>query len=204
MNSSSLNISRKTVSAVLVKLKTFRFIDYLCESGLETEYSSFRSYSGWFPHIMNEGIPSVVKRRANWHYTLQVMVVTFAHRGNIIYRGTVNSSQSGTPPTTPTGHTTPPKDADAPGQLTKEEWSKINQLLSYQPGEDILNASKHEAPNMMQMSLDVNIRQGSARVLDSDNMEILCGTSENLQVGIQVYPKTLACDGNSSFMASLH
>lgn len=111
----------------------------------------------------------------------------------------MNSSQSGTPPTTPTGQTTPPKDADAPGQLTKEEWSKINQLLSYQPGEDILNASKHDAPNMMQMSLDVNIRQGSARVLDSNNMEILCGTFENLQVGIQVYPKTLACDGKLQF-----
>lgn len=111
----------------------------------------------------------------------------------------MNLSQSGTPPTTPTGHTTHSKDTDAPGQLTKEEWSKINQLLSYQPGEDILNASKHEAPDMMQMALDVNIRQGSARVLDSNNMEILCGTFENLQVGIRVFPKTLACDGKLQF-----
>jgi hypothetical protein len=88
---------------------------------------------------------------------------------------------------------------EAPGQLMKEEWSKINQLLSYQPGEDILNASNREAPDMVQMSLDVNIRQGSARVLDSNNMEISCGTFENLQVGIQVYPKILACDGRLQF-----
>lgn len=111
----------------------------------------------------------------------------------------MNSSQAGTPPSTPSGAVTPPTEADDPGQLTKEEWSKINQLLSYQPGEDVLNVSKHEAPNMMQIGLDVNIQQGSARVLDSKNMEILCGTFENLQVGIKVYPKTLACDGKLQF-----
>lgn len=46
MNSSSSNISRKPIFAVLVKLKTSKFIDYLFESRLETEYSSFRSYTG--------------------------------------------------------------------------------------------------------------------------------------------------------------
>lgn len=120
-------------------------------------------------------------------------------------RGSVNSSQAGTQATSPNDSPmsstspTPPNGADAPGELTKEEWSKINQLLSYQPGEDVLNVSKTEGPNMMQMALDVNIRQGSARILDNNNMEILCGTFENLQVGIQVYPKTLACEGQLQF-----
>ncbi|XP_024384462.1 uncharacterized protein [Physcomitrium patens] len=119
--------------------------------------------------------------------------------------GSVNSSQAGTQATSPNDSPmsstspTPPNGADAPGELTKEEWSKINQLLSYQPGEDVLNVSKTEGPNMMQMALDVNIRQGSARILDNNNMEILCGTFENLQVGIQVYPKTLACEGQLQF-----
>lgn len=122
-----------------------------------------------------------------------------------VLRGTVNSSQAGTPSPSPNDSPpqstspTPPRGADAPGQLTKEEWSKINQLLSYQPGEEVLNVSKTEASNMMQMALDVNIRQGSARVLDSGKLEILCATFENLQVGIRVYPKTLACEGRLQF-----
>ena len=124
---------------------------------------------------------------------------------DIVIRGTVNSSQAGTPSPSPNDSSPqstspePLRGADDPGQLTKEEWSKINQLLSYQPGEDVLNVSKTEASNMMQMALDVNIRQGSARVLDGENMEILCATFENLQVGIRVYPKTLACEGRLQF-----
>ncbi|KAG0568137.1 hypothetical protein KC19_7G189300 [Ceratodon purpureus] len=119
--------------------------------------------------------------------------------------GTVNSSEAGTslpsPNNSPPQSTTPtpPKGADAPGQLTKEEWSKINQLLSYQPGEDVFNVSKTEASNMMQMALDVSIQQGSARVLDGERTEILCATFENLQVGIRVFPKTLACEGRLRF-----
>lgn len=122
-----------------------------------------------------------------------------------VLRGNANSSQAGAPSPSPSGtppQSTPPttpRGADAPGQLTKEEWSKINQLLSYQPGEDVLNVSKTEASNMMQMALDVNIQQGSARVLDGTKMEILCATFENLQVGIRVYPKTLACEGRLHF-----
>lgn len=122
----------------------------------------------------------------------------------MVPRGSVNSSQGGTPSPSPNDSPTPTsptpsKGADAPGQLTTEEWSKINQLLSYQPGEDVLNASRTEELNMMQMALDVNIRQGSARVLDSENKEILCGTFESLQVGTRVYPKTLACEGKLQF-----
>jgi hypothetical protein len=120
----------------------------------------------------------------------------------IILRGSANSTQASTPSTSPDDSSTPTSptpSTDAPGQLTKEEWSKINQLLSYQPGEDVLNASKTDGPNMMQISFDVNIRQGSARVLDSENKEILCGTFESLQVGIRVYPKTLACKGKLQF-----
>lgn len=121
----------------------------------------------------------------------------------MVPRGSANSSQGGTPSPSPEDLTptspTPAKGADTPGQLTKEEWSKINQLLSYQPGEDVLNVSKHDELNMMQMALDVNIRQGSARLLDSENKEILCGTFENLQVGTRVYPKTLACEGRLQF-----
>ncbi|KAG0559465.1 hypothetical protein KC19_10G107200 [Ceratodon purpureus] len=116
--------------------------------------------------------------------------------------GSANSAEASTPSTAPDDSPTPispTPSTDAPGQLTKEEWSKINQLLSFQPGEDVLNVSKSDGPNMMQISLDVNIRQGSARILDCENKEILCGTFENLQVGIRVYPKTLACEGKLQF-----
>lgn len=46
---------------------------------------------------------------------------------------------------------------DVFGEFIKEEWSKINQLLSYQLGEDVLNVLKIEGFNMMQMVFDVNI-----------------------------------------------
>jgi hypothetical protein len=46
MNSSSSNISKFTKPvSVLVSLKTCRFNNCLFESGLQTEYNSFRSYS---------------------------------------------------------------------------------------------------------------------------------------------------------------
>jgi vacuolar protein sorting-associated protein 13A/C len=82
------------------------------------------------------------------------------------------------------------------GHLTNEEWNKINSLLSYQPEED---TSKQEAPDMMQFALDVRVQQCTARVLDRKKMEILCGTFEDLQVGLKVYPKTLACEGKLQF-----
>ena len=63
----------------------------------------------------------------------------------------------------------------------------------------MFNVSKTEASNMMQMALDVSIQQGSARVLDGERTEILCATFENLQVGIRVFPKTLACEGRLRF-----
>ncbi|KAL3679175.1 hypothetical protein R1sor_022131 [Riccia sorocarpa] len=80
-----------------------------------------------------------------------------------------------------------------PGQLTKEEWNQINELLSYNPDED-LSLSRPEAPNMLQTALEVTVGRGAASLLDKEGTEILCGTFEDLQVSLMRYPKTEQCD----------
>ncbi|KAL2613699.1 hypothetical protein R1flu_025391 [Riccia fluitans] len=80
-----------------------------------------------------------------------------------------------------------------PGQLTKEEWNKINELLSYKPDED-LSLSRPEAPNMLQTALEVSVGRSAASLLDKEGTEILCGTFENLQISLMRYPKTEKCD----------
>lgn len=59
--------------------------------------------------------------------------------------------------------------------------------MSYKPGEE----ASQEAANMLQITYSVTIQRSAARVLDRNNVEILCGTFVNLQVGLRMYPKTV-------------
>lgn len=65
----------------------------------------------------------------------------------------------------------------------------------------MLNVSETEVSNVMQLTLDFNIRQGSARGVDDEKTEVLCATFEDLQVRIRAYPKklALACEGRVEF-----
>ncbi|PTQ34792.1 hypothetical protein MARPO_0076s0036 [Marchantia polymorpha] len=90
-------------------------------------------------------------------------------------------------------------ESTVPGQLTKEEWNKINDLLSYRPDEDLSTLSDPEAPNMLQTALEVSIKRSAASLLDKEEREILCGTFETLQVSLMRYPKTEKCDVKLKF-----
>ncbi|EFJ17191.1 hypothetical protein SELMODRAFT_421223 [Selaginella moellendorffii] len=87
-----------------------------------------------------------------------------------------------------------PETEAAPAQLTKEEWNKINELLSYQPGQDYPLLSTQEPQNMLQTMLDVTIKQSLACIKDSTDLVILCGTFSNLNVSLKLFPKTFFCD----------
>lgn len=86
------------------------------------------------------------------------------------------------------------KQGTEPGQLTNEEWSKINELLSYRPGEESsLLVCNKEAPDMLQISIDATIRESAVCILDKKMLQILCGNFTTLNVGLKLYPKTLEC-----------
>lgn len=63
----------------------------------------------------------------------------------------------------------------------------------------MLNVLETEASNVMQMALDFNIRQGSARVVDEEKPEKSRATFADLQVGVRAYRKTLVCEGRLQF-----
>ncbi|KAJ7520814.1 hypothetical protein O6H91_19G024000 [Diphasiastrum complanatum] len=87
----------------------------------------------------------------------------------------------------------------ASGHFTKEEWSKLNELLSYQPGQESPLSSGQEAPNMLQTALDVTIQHSAASIINSKGLEVLCGSFENLQIALDVYPKSLICNVKLQF-----
>ncbi|CAM6102066.1 unnamed protein product [Calypogeia fissa] len=90
-------------------------------------------------------------------------------------------------------------ETEAPGHLTTEEWNKINDLMSYRPEEESLALSSQEAPNMLQMEIEVSIGRSGAEVLDQREMQILCGRFEDLQVSLLSYPKSQKCDVKLKF-----
>ncbi|XP_059076567.1 uncharacterized protein LOC131042467 isoform X2 [Cryptomeria japonica] len=102
---------------------------------------------------------------------------------------TADSKQSISSERFESAHGTP-----GPGRLTKEEWNKLNELLSYDPAEDFSVLSDKEPPTMVQVSLDAMIRQSAARIVNNQKIEIMCGKFENLQVGLRLYPKSIHCD----------
>lgn len=85
-------------------------------------------------------------------------------------------------------------DMPRPGQLTKEEWKKLNELLSYNSANNFFVLSDKEPPDMLQYSLDATVGQSAARIVNNQNLEIICGKFESLHVGLRCYPKSTRCD----------
>jgi vacuolar protein sorting-associated protein 13A/C len=79
-------------------------------------------------------------------------------------------------------------------QLTKEEWQAINKLLSYQPDEDLSLPLEKVSPNTIRFLVDVSIGQAGARIINIDQIEVLCGRFEQLQLTTKLYPKSTRCD----------
>ncbi|XP_048235070.1 uncharacterized protein LOC8261314 isoform X2 [Ricinus communis] len=67
-------------------------------------------------------------------------------------------------------------------RLTKEEWQAINNLLSYQPDEELMPHIGKDMQNMIQYLVTVSIRQAAARIIDINQTEIICGRFEELHV----------------------
>ncbi|KAI3512412.1 hypothetical protein L1887_19727 [Cichorium endivia] len=78
--------------------------------------------------------------------------------------------------------------------LSKDEWQTINNLLSFQPDEDVATQSGKDMPNMTQRLVLVTIGQAAARVINIKEIEMVCGRFEQLQVSAKFKHKSIYCD----------
>lgn len=79
-------------------------------------------------------------------------------------------------------------------KLTKEEWQAINKLLSYQPDEEMPSHSGKDMQNMIQFLVTVSIGQAAARIININQMEILCSRFEQLHVSTKFKHRSTQCD----------
>ncbi|KAK2971031.1 hypothetical protein RJ640_025805, partial [Escallonia rubra] len=79
-------------------------------------------------------------------------------------------------------------------RLTKDEWQAINNLLSYQPTEDLTLHSGKDMQNMIQYLIDVSIGHAAARIVSINQTEILCGRFEQLHVSTKFKHRSTHCD----------
>lgn len=84
-------------------------------------------------------------------------------------------------------------------RLTKEEWHAINKLLSYQPEEDSTFVSGKEMQNMILFLVNVSISQAAARIITTNQTEIICGRFEQLEVTTKRYYRSVHCDVSLKF-----
>ncbi|KAL5700718.1 hypothetical protein ACHQM5_026131 [Ranunculus cassubicifolius] len=84
-------------------------------------------------------------------------------------------------------------------KLTKEEWQAINKLLSYQPEEDLNFHLGKSAPDMIQFLVNVSVGQAAARILSSNQTEIVCGRFEQLHITTKFYHRSTQCDVSLKF-----
>lgn len=88
-----------------------------------------------------------------------------------------------------------PKESEpGPEKFTKEEWQAINNLLSYQPDEDLtLNLGK-ESQNMIHHLANISLGKVAARIININQTEILCGRFEQLRVSTKFKHRSIHCD----------
>ncbi|XAR56953.1 hypothetical protein NMG60_11024930 [Bertholletia excelsa] len=79
-------------------------------------------------------------------------------------------------------------------RLTKEEWKAINDLLRYQPDEEMTSNFGKESQNMIHFLVNVSIGQAAARIIDVNQSEIVCGRFEQLHVCTKFKQRTTHCD----------
>ncbi|GMI70230.1 hypothetical protein like AT1G48090 [Hibiscus trionum] len=92
-------------------------------------------------------------------------------------------------------------DGDALGEsqltkegLSKEEWQAINNLLSYQPDEDLMSQSGKDLQRMIRFMVTVSINQAAVRIIDKNLTEIVCGRVEQLHVSTKFKHRSIHCD----------
>ncbi|GMH18990.1 hypothetical protein Nepgr_020831 [Nepenthes gracilis] len=78
--------------------------------------------------------------------------------------------------------------------LTKEEWQAINNLLSYQPDGELSLHSGKDMQNMILFLIDVSIGRAAAKIIDINEIEIVCGTFEQLAVSTKFKHQSTYCD----------
>ncbi|KAI8561923.1 hypothetical protein RHMOL_Rhmol04G0379800 [Rhododendron molle] len=78
-------------------------------------------------------------------------------------------------------------------RLTKEEWQAINNLLSYQPDEDLTSQFGKDSQNMVHFLVDISIGQAAARIIDISQTEIVCGRFEQLHVSTKFKNRSTHC-----------
>ncbi|XP_059643008.1 uncharacterized protein LOC132284858 [Cornus florida] len=78
--------------------------------------------------------------------------------------------------------------------LTKEEWQAINNLLSYQPDEELALQSGKDMQNMIQYMVNVSVGQAAARIISISETEIVCGRFEKLLVSTKFKHRSTHCD----------
>ncbi|KAF7837665.1 putative vacuolar protein sorting-associated protein [Senna tora] len=79
-------------------------------------------------------------------------------------------------------------------RLTKEEWQAINKLLSYQPDEELALGSSKDMQNMIKLLVTISIGQAAARIISVNQMEIVCGRFEQLNLSTKFKHRSIYCD----------
>ncbi|KEH32375.1 calcium-dependent lipid-binding-like protein [Medicago truncatula] len=79
-------------------------------------------------------------------------------------------------------------------RLTTEEWQAINKLLSFQPEEELMLRSAKDAQNMVQFLVTVSIGQAAARIISVNQVELVCGRFEQLDVSTKFRHHSVYCD----------
>lgn len=87
----------------------------------------------------------------------------------------------------------------AEGNLTKEEWQAINNLLSYQQDEELALHPAKDMQNMIRFLITVSIGQAAARIINRDDMEIVCARFEQLHVSTKLRHRSTHCDVSLKF-----
>ncbi|GMP92955.1 hypothetical protein CsSME_00042986 [Camellia sinensis var. sinensis] len=79
-------------------------------------------------------------------------------------------------------------------RLTKEEWQAVNNLLSYQPAEDLTLHFGKDSQNMIHFLVNISIGQAAARIVNINQTEIVCGRFEQLLVSTKFKHRSTHCD----------
>ncbi|KAL8205058.1 hypothetical protein R6Q57_010681 [Mikania cordata] len=84
-------------------------------------------------------------------------------------------------------------------RLSKEEWQSLNNLLSFQPDEELTSQFGKDVQNMTQRMVIVSIGQAAARIININEIEIVCGRFEQLQVCTKFKHRSIYCDVKLKF-----
>lgn len=87
----------------------------------------------------------------------------------------------------------------AEGKLTKEEWQAINNLLSYQQDEELALHPVKDMQNVIRFLVTVSIGQAAARIINRDDIEIVCARFEQLHVSTKLRHRSTHCDVSLKF-----